>query len=342
MKFFFFIILATLLLCCPSVFVERPVDYEIVYQKQAGKTKEERIKNVQIYPSEIIMSNDGAVFVLDKHEDYYRLSKIPLGHGNPKELVLEKSSMELDERRSTELFPCRDGGLLLKYYRQDTYDSKYSLIVIHISKDMKIKNKFKSYVFGYALPALKKGQNFYYSLSYNDEENPRIVYIIDKNGNYLKLLDINTKTTEASIGMVFNYYISTAYNDKYMAISNYGLYLFDPENEYFDKMADLTKEINAVYKKLNGRKPKKSVSTFAVHYDSKTGFVVFAMNEYAGFMPRAKLLSRYIAAYNPTTKELKMMKLDDKFDDMIYLLGAWDGIVYVSNWETGMAYGLKF
>ncbi|MCL2025979.1 MAG: hypothetical protein FWG92_04150, partial [Leptospirales bacterium] len=62
MKFFSFIISAVFLLSPASLFTEPPTGYEIVYQKQAAKNKEERIRDVQVMPG-IIILNGGALFI---------------------------------------------------------------------------------------------------------------------------------------------------------------------------------------------------------------------------------------------------------------------------------------
>ncbi|MCL2026369.1 MAG: hypothetical protein FWG92_06155, partial [Leptospirales bacterium] len=98
-------------------------------------------------------------------------------------------------------------------------------------------------------------------------------------------------------------------------------------------------EINAAYKKLNGRKLKKSIYIHGLFYDYKTDRAVFMMQEDRETNEPPD--NGHIVIYEMTAEKFRMIKLGDEFRST-YMTGTWDGIVYVSNWETGIVYGLKF
>jgi hypothetical protein len=346
--------------------------YEIVYKKQAARNYEERQKAAQIDPSVMVLSNDGSLFIIEEYDDYYRLLKTSPDLKNTKELIIKRNFFGIKKIHEPPfLIPCANGDLLLQSFHRDTEDSDPEKIVLHITKDLKVKNKFRYYGISYTLPALKDGQDFYYTMG-ELEKKPKVrndfLMVRDKDGNYIKSIKLNNKSTDSLMAILFLIVCSeayTVYNNKYMLISNYdlfakknfrltpdsnydkaeknpGLYVLDPEKGRFDKIADLTDKINAAYKRLNGHTLKNLTVTNGIFYDAQNKRSVFMLREYARFTICSEPLSKNIVSYKLVTGEFKMIKLGPEFGPTTYSVGVWKGIHYVSDWDTGMLYGLKF
>jgi len=379
MTIFFFCLFTNLTMCAFSENIADNVNgYEVIFKKNLSKLLTDK-KNA-VHPPVLAMSPSGTFFMLEEYSQYFRLSHLDISFKKKKDILISKASTDIKGRMNIKITPLENDELIIQAFKRnanykETEENKtepfYYIKVLHFDKDLKITNQIQIPRIGTVLPPLTAEQQYYYMLGntihimLNPIKQKNYLLKVEKSGAISHDINMNDETTDLLVSLIesenikiFNKseYIFAANRDifskKNFNASSYdlwnklenniGIYFLVPEKKSMKKKYDLTDKVYDAYKNINNSgNPKNLLSIVDFHYNKNNQNVIFNLLEFSNSSTCGRILNMFLVKFDLETDNFKMVKLGDEFGRPL-LIGYYNNLCYIYNWEKSELFGLKF